>query len=115
MAPTRDLFICEDSEEPQFVRGLTPDGRIYNFARSVTNDTEFCGACFSPRGRTLFVNQQGASGRNADRGVTYAIWGPFHSRAGLTPPPPPGGGGGDGSGASCQQSTRGDAECRVEQ
>lgn len=113
VAPTRDLFICEDSEEPQFVRGLTPDGRIYNFARSVTNDSEFCGACFSPSGRTLFVNQQGASGRNADRAVTYAIWGPFHSRAGLPPPPPSGRAGRNN--AICQQSTRADAECRIDQ
>ena len=119
VAPTRDLFICEDSEEPQFVRGLTPSGRIYDFARSVTNDSEFCGACFSPSGRTLFVNQQGDRGRNADRAVTYAIWGPFGSRAGLegqggTPPPPPSGGTNNGS-TLCQQNTTGDANCRIEQ
>jgi secreted PhoX family phosphatase len=113
VAPTGDIFLCEDGDEPQFVRGLTPDGRIFDFARTVTNDTEFCGACFSPDGRTLFVNQQGERGEDEQSGggggaeqaddeggseggtaqaVTYAIWGPFEERAGLNDPdedPPP--------------------------
>jgi secreted PhoX family phosphatase len=76
VAPTRDLFICEDSDPPQFIRGLTPDGRIYDFARGNTNETEFAGATFSPDGNTLFVNQFG----NGDPAVTYAIWGPWRSR-----------------------------------
>jgi secreted PhoX family phosphatase len=76
VAPTRDLFLCEDSDPPQFIRGLTPDGRIYDFARANTNESEFAGATFSPDGKTLFVNQFG----NGDPGVTYAIWGPWRSR-----------------------------------
>lgn len=85
VAPTGDIFICEDGEEPQFVRAITPEGLIYDFARSLTNPSEFCGACFSPDGQTLFVNQQGGRGAGAPEGVTYAITGPFASRAGLAP------------------------------
>ncbi|MGH2734864.1 MAG: PhoX family protein [Actinomycetota bacterium] len=70
---TGDLFICEDSDPPQFIRGLTPDGQIYDFARGDTNDTEFAGATFSPSGKTLFVNQFG----DGHPAVTYAIWGPW--------------------------------------
>jgi len=75
---TGDLMLCEDGSESQFLRGLTGDGRIYPFAESVANNSEFCGACFDPRGRTLFVNQQG--GRPDPLAVTYAIWGPWDRR-----------------------------------
>ena len=85
-APTGDLLVCENGTPPNFVRGLTPDGRIYDFAEAVTNDTEFAGACFSPDGRTLFLNQNGGRGEGQPPGVTYAIWGPFLSRAGLDLP-----------------------------
>ena len=95
---TRDVFLCEDSFGPQFIRGLTRWGEIYNFARSGINHTEFCGACFDPAGQTLFVNQQGNRG-NLPNGTpgsearTYAIYGPFRRRTrhGATPqtfPPP---------------------------
>ena len=86
---TGDVLICEDGGGEQFIRGVTQDGEIFDFARKVTNDTEFCGACFSPDGQTLFVNQQGdrlgeneppQGGRN--RAVTYAIFGPFEKRVG---------------------------------
>jgi secreted PhoX family phosphatase len=86
---TGDLFLQEDSGGEQYVRGLTRDGAIYNFARTVTNDTEFCGGCFSPNGRTFFVNQQGErggaagdeSGVQVAPAVTYAISGPFAARS----------------------------------
>jgi|GEM_PF-18581 len=78
LAPTGDLFICENGTPPDFIRGLTPEGRIFNFAQAVTNLTEFAGACFSADGKTLFVNQNGD--RDDQPGVTYAIWGPFASR-----------------------------------
>lgn len=87
VAPFGDLFLCEDAEAPQFVRGLTPEGQIYDFARSTTRQTEFCGACFSPDGQTLFFNQQGD--REDETAVTYAVWGPFASRAGLAQAPAP--------------------------
>lgn len=68
-----NLYLCEDSFEPQFIRGLTPDGEIFDFAQAITNQTEFCGATFDPRSKTLFVNQQGDD--EGTPGVTYAIWG----------------------------------------
>jgi secreted PhoX family phosphatase len=80
-----DIFLQEDSDGEQFVRGLTPEGRIYDFARTITNSTEFCGGCFSPDGTVFFVNQQGDRGSlptgppNANA-VTYAITGPFPRR-----------------------------------
>ena len=74
---TRDIFLCEDADPPQYVRGVTQEGEIYDFARSITNETEFCGACFSPDGKTLFLNQQGDAPGAA---VTYAIMGPFNRR-----------------------------------
>jgi uncharacterized protein len=79
---TRDVLLCEDGGGPQFIRGLTGRGEIYDFVRTGTNNTEFCGACFDRGGHTLFVNQQGDRG-SLPNGVpgaearTYAIWGPW--------------------------------------
>ena len=50
--------------------GITPDGGVYEFARNRITRSEFCGPCFAPDGRTLFVNIQ-------NPGLTLAIWGPF--------------------------------------
>jgi uncharacterized protein len=79
---TGDILLCEDALAPQFIRGLTPSGEIYDVAEGLTNATEFAGACFDPDGRTLYVNQYGArgglpGGPAAQGGVTYAIHGPF--------------------------------------
>jgi hypothetical protein len=85
-----ELLLCEDhgaeaASGLPYIRGLTADGSIYDFARAKTNVTEFCGACFSPvsspEGRnvneaTLFVNQQGDP-PTSKPGVTYAIRGPW--------------------------------------
>ena len=87
---TQDIFLCEDGPGEQFVRGVTQDGEIYDFAKTQTNDSEFCGACFDPDGQTLYVNQQGGRGVDergmpnpgVDPAVTYAIYGPFERRAG---------------------------------
>ena len=87
---TRDVLLCEDSPGEQFIRGVTQDGEIYTFAQALTNDTEFCGACFDPDGQVLYVNQQGErlgeneppQGTPESRAVTYAIYGPFEKRAG---------------------------------
>jgi hypothetical protein len=57
---TGDIFLQKYSDPEHFVRGLTPDGKIYDFARTITNNTEFCGGCFSPDGTVFFLNQQGA-------------------------------------------------------
>lgn len=70
------LLLCEDGDYPgqeskNFLRILTPEGKIADFARNISKEaprSEFAGACFSPDGKTLFVNLQTA-------GVTLAIWG----------------------------------------
>ena len=84
---TGDIFLQEDSNGDQYVRGLTQDGQIYDFVRNGVNDTEFCGGCFDPDGQTLYLNQQGERGGLPDgppdgSAVTYAIYGPFEKRAG---------------------------------
>jgi secreted PhoX family phosphatase len=103
IAPTDDLFICEDTSggtAVPHIRALTPDGLLYDFARAGrggladgTNTTEFCGACFSPvsrrRGKrldqlTLYVNQQGEGPAAGAPAVTYAIWGPWKQRMGAS-------------------------------
>lgn len=72
------LFACEDSDYKEldgkaenFVRILTPDGRIADFAKNITQGheaSEFAGSVFSKDGKTLFVNLQRV-------GATFAIWG----------------------------------------
>jgi uncharacterized protein len=84
---TGHIFLQEDGDDTQYVRGVTPDGAIYDFAEAVLQSgSEFCGGCFSPDGKTFFVNQQGdrqpapedPTNPPADEaGYTYAIWGPF--------------------------------------
>jgi secreted PhoX family phosphatase len=79
---TGHIFLQEDGDGEQFVRGVTRDGEIYDFARTTANQTEFCGGCFDPDGKTFYLNQQGDRGSlpggpaNA-HAVTYAIYGPF--------------------------------------
>lgn len=68
------LLICEDGGNGNYLRGLSPSGRLFTVAQNLLpgqlND-EFAGATFSPDGRTLFVNIQ------AGRALTFAIWGPW--------------------------------------
>lgn len=83
ISPRGGIVICEDGSGVQYVRGLTREGEIFDFAINQMSDSEFCGACFSPDGKTLFVNIQGETrGRATDpgvkgSGVTIAIWGPW--------------------------------------
>jgi secreted PhoX family phosphatase len=90
---TGDIFLCEDANAPQYVRGLTQQGELYDFAQNLNNDTEFAGACFDPDGQTLYLNQYGQRGNlpsgppgnlagTPQGGVTYAIFGPFEKREG---------------------------------
>ena len=79
---TGHIFLQEDGDGDQHVRGITRDGEIYDFARTTTNETEFCGGCFDPDGKTFYLNQQGdrgslPGGPATARAVTYAIYGPF--------------------------------------
>ena len=84
------VFAMEDGDGEQFVRGITRDGAIYDFASTLVNGSELCGGCFSRDGCTFFVNQQGerlapgetpAGQPDARRALTYAIWGPFGAAA----------------------------------
>lgn len=82
-SPRGGLLLCEDSpNDVQFLRGLTRDGRVFNFAANTVDSYEWAGACFSPDGRFLFVNTQGPTTLD-DEGVgrTYAIWGPWRRGA----------------------------------
>lgn len=74
VTPRGGLMICEDTYGGDcYLRGLTPEGKIFSFARNVYpgfEESEFAGSCFSPDGQTLFVNMQLL-------GITLAIWGPW--------------------------------------
>ncbi|PSO87417.1 MAG: phosphatase [Cyanobacteria bacterium QH_9_48_43] len=74
VSPFEDLFLCEDGGGTDYVRGVTPEGQLYDFARNALNDREFAGSTFSADGQTFFVNIQ-------DPGLTFAIWGPWGRKA----------------------------------
>ena len=70
VTPFGDLIVCEDGSGEQFLVGVNKKGECYYFARNALNNSEFGGICFSPDGRTMFVNIQRP-------GITLAIWGPW--------------------------------------
>ena len=73
------LVVCEDSSVDNYIRGLSPRGKLWDIALNrLVSQTgaprygdEFAGSTFSPSGHTLFVNIQ------ATNGMTFAIWGPW--------------------------------------
>ncbi|MCZ6918686.1 MAG: DUF839 domain-containing protein [Gemmatimonadetes bacterium] len=71
VSPRGGVVITEDGEYGNSIRGLTPDGKMFDFAENVANRSELAGPTFSPDGQTLFVNIQRGPG------ATYAIWGPW--------------------------------------
>jgi secreted PhoX family phosphatase len=81
-SPRGTLVVCEDNTNDNYLRGLTQRGELFDIAlnRLVSSlppnaprfNDEFAGSTFSPDGHTLFVNIQ------AGRGMTFAIWGPWH-------------------------------------
>jgi secreted PhoX family phosphatase len=72
------LLVCEDNGSGPFLRGITREGAVFDFAQNLANNNEWAGACFSPDEETLFVNLQGLStrARNAPS-LTLAIRGPW--------------------------------------
>jgi uncharacterized protein len=103
VSPQGSLLLCEDGGGDQFMRGVTLDGRIFDFAQNLETDHEWAGATFADadpkwndrkiRGNhhplggrwdrvTLFVNRQGETGganppAAGSEGMTFAIWGPW--------------------------------------
>ena len=69
VAPWGDVIFCEDHSNPRII-GITPKGQFYQIAENIGYPSEFAGVCFSPSGKTLFVNIQEA-------GYTIAITGPW--------------------------------------
>ncbi len=72
VSPRGGVVITEDGRASDFIRVLTPEGRMFDFAENVANGSELAGPTFSPDGNTLFVNIQRP-------GATYAIWGPWEN------------------------------------
>lgn len=74
IAPNGHLVVCEDQYTEtveNYLRGIDTRGRPYNLAR-LRQQTELAGACFSPDGKTLFVNAYSPT-------ATLAITGPWHA------------------------------------
>ncbi len=72
VAPNGDLIVCEDrrgGKPVNWLRGVTPDGRVYPFAR-VAAQTKCAGVCFAPDGQTMFLNLYSPA-------RTIAVRGPF--------------------------------------
>ena len=76
VTPWGGLILCEDGpdDQPQFLRGVTPQGQLYDLAAN--SYSEFAGATFSPDGSTLFVNAQ-------TPGITFAVTGPWRRLSSL--------------------------------
>jgi uncharacterized protein len=83
VGPGGGVLLCEDTDRARqtFLRGLTDDGTLYDFAANIRPGVipgsttpqawdEFAGATFSRDGQWLFVNIQ-------TPGITFAITGPF--------------------------------------
>jgi secreted PhoX family phosphatase len=78
ISPQKSSLLCEDGPTENYLRGITPDGGIFDFARNAMfrrEGDEFAGATFTPDRDVLFVNIQASSG------LTFAIWGPWENGA----------------------------------
>jgi secreted PhoX family phosphatase len=72
VAPNGHLIVCEDQYTEVVdnrLIGITPEGQAYHLGR-LTMQTELAGACFSPDGKTMFVNAYAPT-------RTVAITGPW--------------------------------------
>ena len=68
LSPWGDLIICEDNSDLNRLWGISKTGRPYIIAENSHSGSEFAGVCFSPSGKTMFVNLQ-------SNGQTFAITG----------------------------------------
>ena len=95
VTPRGGLITCEDDASSAYVDthplapgvehvnrliGLTRRGEAFELAVNVLNGSELAGACFSPSGRTLFINLFGRARFDEDpvEGMTCAVTGPWH-------------------------------------
>lgn len=104
VAPSGDLFVCEDTERGAFgIRVVSPEREVAPFAVCEGDrhaGSEAAGVVFDPSGTRLYFSSQ-----RADRtGAVYEVTGPFRGLAGWSAAPAPlAGPSGDGG------STREDA------
>lgn len=73
VSPWGDVILVEDTPD-SYIRGITPTGKVYNIGRNIGSSSELAGVCFSPSGKTMFVNIQ-------EEGLTFAITGPWNELA----------------------------------
>jgi secreted PhoX family phosphatase len=71
VSPHGFALACTDGDDDNWLIGINDQGGSFEFARNASTDDEFTGATFSPDGRTLFANIQGAPA------VTFVITGPW--------------------------------------
>ena len=74
VTPGGTVLLNEDGPIENYLRGLTPAGEIFDFARNAIagrEAEEFAGSTWAPGTRTLFVNIQSSSA------ISFAIWGPW--------------------------------------
>ncbi len=76
VSPSGQIYVAEDGLDGNFLRRITLDGGVVDFARNALSASEFAGPCFTPDGKTLFVNIQ-------HDGLTLAISGPFENELGV--------------------------------
>ena len=72
LSPWGDIIVCEDNSNINRLWGIRPNGTPYIIAQNSYSGAEFAGACFSPSGKTLFVNLQ-------QNGMTFAIKGDWNA------------------------------------
>lgn len=94
VTPRGGLIMCEDDasaehadthplapgiENVNRLIGLTRRGEAFELAVNVLNGSEMAGCCFSPSGKTLFVNLYGSAQFSGEQveGMTCAITGPW--------------------------------------
>jgi hypothetical protein len=74
VAPSGDLYVCEDGGNMELVL-ITPDRVVAPFFRVEGQDeSELAGVAFDPSGRRLYISSQRGLGGG---GVTYEVTGPF--------------------------------------
>ena len=72
VSPRGGVLVCEDGYPRNHLRGLNPDGQIFDFAENLLDGggSEFAGPVYSPDGKWLLVAIQRP-------GITLAITGPW--------------------------------------